>query len=125
MLIGDFCVGDTYLFAGDLFDGDTFLLTGYFCIGETFLLLPDFCDVERLLSGDFVFGDDLSSIILTPIILSVFFSVLGNRCCEEMFVSRIALISLCSLAFAFDPDFTLLYCSVFPNFPLSYCSYIM
>jgi hypothetical protein len=49
-------------------------------IGETFLLLPDFCDVERLLSGDFVFGDDLSSIILTPIILSVFFSVLGNRC---------------------------------------------
>ena len=68
MLIGDFC--DTYLFAGDLYDGDTFLLTGYFCIGETFLLLPDFCDVERLLSGDFVFGDDLSSIILTPIILS-------------------------------------------------------
>jgi hypothetical protein len=53
LLIGDFC--DTYLFAGDLFDGDTVLLTGYFCIGETFLLLPDFCDVERLLSGDFVF----------------------------------------------------------------------
>jgi hypothetical protein len=38
--------------------------------GILFLLLPDFCDVERLLSGDFVFGDDLSSIILTPIILS-------------------------------------------------------